>query len=68
VSLLGLALYVNTDLAYFELITPCGIRQRGVTSMQRELGSPLSMQAVKESFVRHFCEVFNLQVINGSIS
>ena len=68
VSMHGLALNVNTDLAYFELITPCGIRQRGVTSMQRQLGSPLSMQAVKESFVRHFCEVFNLQVINGSIS
>jgi lipoate-protein ligase B len=67
VTMHGLALNVNTDLAFFELITPCGIRQRGVTSMQRELGSPLSMQAVKESLVRHFCEVFNLQGINGSI-
>lgn len=67
VTMHGLALNVNTDLAYFNLITPCGIRERGVTSMQCQLGRPLPIPAVKESFIRHFCSVFNLQVINGSI-
>lgn len=67
VSMHGLALNVNTDLAYFELITPCGIRGRGVTSMQRQLGRSLPMAAVKAAFLGHFCEVFNLQVMDGSI-
>lgn len=67
VTMHGLALNVNIDLAFFDLITPCGIRERGVTSMQRQLGNPLPMRKVKRSFVQHFCEIFNLQVINGSI-
>jgi lipoate-protein ligase B len=68
VTMHGLALNINTDLAFFDLITPCGIREHGVTSMQRQLSSPPSMQAVKGSLVKHFSEVFKLQVINGSIS
>lgn len=68
VTMHGLALNVNTDLAFFDLITPCGIRERGVASMQRCLGRPLPLPAVKAALVRRFCEVFNLQVINGSIS
>lgn len=65
VTMHGLALNVHTDLAYFGLITPCGIRERGVTSMERRLGCPLPMQTVKDCFIRHFCSVFDLQVING---
>jgi lipoate-protein ligase B len=68
VTMHGLALNVNLDLGYFDLITPCGIRERGVTSMQRQLGRPLSMPAVKAAFVRRFSEVFELQVMDGSIS
>ncbi len=64
----GVALNVSTDLAFFDLITPCGIRGRGVTSMERRLGTPPPMAVVKEAFVRHFSAVFNLQVINGIIS
>ncbi len=68
VTMHGLALNVAPDLAFFDLITPCGIRGRGVTSMQRHLGSPPSMPAVKAAFIRHFCDVFNVQVICGSLS
>jgi len=68
VTMHGVALNVSTDLAFFGLITPCGIRSRGVTSMERRLGTPPPMALVKDAFVKHFSAVFNLQVINGSIS
>ena len=67
VTMHGLALNVNPNLSFFDLITPCGIRGRGVTSMQRQLGRRLPMQAVKRSFIQHFCAVFDMQVIHGSI-
>ena len=54
----GLALNVNTDLAGFDLITPCGLPDRGVTSMQAVLGRALPMAEVAEGFVRSFKAVF----------
>jgi lipoyl(octanoyl) transferase len=45
----GFALNVNTDLSYFNLIIPCGITAKPVTSMQQELGKPLDLNAVAES-------------------
>jgi lipoyl(octanoyl) transferase len=47
----GFALNVTTDLAYFDSIVPCGIRQFGVTSMQRLLGEAPSMDAVMDAMV-----------------
>jgi lipoyl(octanoyl) transferase len=54
----GFALNVNTDLDYFGLIVPCGIRDRGVTSLARLLGRPLSIEEVHDRIVRHFADVF----------
>jgi lipoyl(octanoyl) transferase len=54
----GFALNVNTHLPHFELIVPCGIREAGVTSMQRELGRVVSVPEVEEALARHFCAVF----------
>ena len=54
----GIALNVNTELDYFRLIVPCGITDRGVTSLARLAGgSPLASD-VEKSFVRHFMDVF----------
>jgi lipoyl(octanoyl) transferase len=59
----GFALNVNTDLSYFNLIIPCGIASKAVTSMQRELGRAISLQDVAHSVSRNFGTVFTSQVL-----
>lgn len=58
----GFALNVNTDLRYFEWIVPCGLHDKGVTSLAKLLGRPVSMETVTASVVRHFGTVFGLDV------
>jgi lipoyl(octanoyl) transferase len=59
----GFALNVNTDISYFNLIVPCGITTKPVTSMQQELGRPLDMNAVARSISRNFGTVFSSQML-----
>jgi len=59
----GFALNVNTDLSYFDLIIPCGIASKPVTSMQRELGRDLDLNAIAESISRNFGVVFQSQIL-----
>jgi lipoyl(octanoyl) transferase len=59
----GFALNVNTDLSYFNLIIPCGITSKPVTSMQQELGKPLDLNIVAESISRNFGVVFQSQIL-----
>jgi lipoyl(octanoyl) transferase len=54
----GVALNVRSDLTYFETIVPCGIRDRGVTSLERELGEAPADAHVGDTLVRHFVRVF----------
>lgn len=58
----GFALNVTTDLSYFDLIVPCGIADRGVTSLQQLTGRPLTMDEVSDVLVREFCGVFERQI------
>ena len=56
----GFALNVNTDLAFFDSIVPCGIRDHGVTSIARALGHEVAMADVCERVTAGFAEVFDL--------
>jgi lipoyl(octanoyl) transferase len=59
----GFALNVNSDLSYFNLIIPCGITAKPVTSMERELGKKISLQDVAHSISRNFGVVFASQML-----
>ncbi|NDC42887.1 MAG: lipoyl(octanoyl) transferase, partial [Chitinophagia bacterium] len=60
------ALNVNTDLNYFNYIVPCGITDKAVTSMERELGTTVDEQEVKTAVLRCFGEVFESEIISKS--
>ncbi|MGO9083815.1 MAG: lipoyl(octanoyl) transferase LipB [Candidatus Sulfotelmatobacter sp.] len=59
----GFALNVNLDLSYFNLIVPCGIAAKPVTSMEKELGRELDLDAVAQSVSRNFGSVFGSQML-----
>lgn len=63
VTMHGFALNVNSDLKYFEYIIPCGIKDKAVTSLERELNSTLDMNEVKEIVKSKFQEVFDVQLV-----
>lgn len=58
ITMHGFALNVQTDLSYFDHIVPCGIRDKQVASLDRELGYPVSLAEVRQRIGYHFGEVF----------
>ena len=54
----GFAFNVTTDVDFFNLIVPCGIADRGVTSLSKEIGRTPAMSEIEDSFVEHFAAVF----------
>ena len=65
VTMHGLALNANTELAYFDLFTPCGISDRGVTSMQSLLGHRIDMQILEADLVQAFSAVFGRRMLRA---
>ena len=63
ITMHGFAFNVNTDLQYFEGIIPCGIKNKQVTSLARELGRKTELKEVKEKIKTHFEEVFDAELL-----
>ncbi|WDF45719.1 lipoyl(octanoyl) transferase LipB [Chryseobacterium sp. KACC 21268] len=63
VTIHGFALNVNTDMKYFDYIIPCGISDKQVTSMQRELEKEVDYEEVKEKIKKHFVDVFGCELL-----
>jgi lipoyl(octanoyl) transferase len=63
ITMHGFAFNVNTDLSYFNHIIPCGISNKQVTSLDKELGYKPDMQEVKRKLKRNFEEVFNAELM-----
>ncbi len=64
VTMHGFALNVNTDLGYFDLMIPCGIKGKAVTSLNVELGKKeVDIEEVKQKLLRHFETLFKAELI-----
>lgn len=62
VTMHGFALNVNTDLRYFSHINPCGFVDRGVTSLEREVGHAVDIELVKAQVVKHLSEKLKIEI------
>ena len=66
ITMHGFAFNVNTDLSYFNHIIPCGIQNKQVTSLQKELGKEADFEEAKEKLKGNFEKVFDTELISGS--
>ncbi|MDP4587502.1 MAG: lipoyl(octanoyl) transferase LipB [Flavobacteriales bacterium] len=62
VTMHGFALNVNTDLSFFDLIVPCGIDDKAVTSIEKELGAPVDEAEVKAKLLLNLQNVFDFEI------
>ena len=65
ITMHGFAFNVNTDLSYFNNIIPCGIQNKQVTSLQKELEKEIDFMEAKERVKKNFEKVFEVELING---
>ncbi|HET9056800.1 MAG TPA: lipoyl(octanoyl) transferase LipB [Chitinophagaceae bacterium] len=65
ITMHGFAFNINTDLSYFDYIIPCGIKNKQVTSLQKELGRKISLKEVKEKVKQNFAKVFQVDFVDS---
>lgn len=63
VTMHGFAFNVNTDLGFFQNIVPCGITDKGVTSMAKELGGPVDIGEVKQRLKLELADLFDVELV-----
>lgn len=68
VTMHGFAFNVNSDLSYFNRIIPCGITDKGVTSLQQELGRTVELGEVKDKVLHHLSVVFPFNAEQGDLT
>ena len=64
VTMHGFAFNVNADLDYFNNIIPCGISDKQVTSLQKELNREIDVNEVKQKLKKHFAQLFKAEIIS----
>jgi lipoyl(octanoyl) transferase len=65
VTMHGFALNVNTDLSYFDKMIPCGIADKAVTSLDKEIGSTVDMNRVKDILKKKIADLFRMELMVG---
>ncbi len=68
VTMHGFAFNVNTDISYFDHIVPCGITDKGVTCMAKELGGLIDLQGVKDRLKLELADLFDVELLERSPS
>lgn len=68
VTMHGFAFNINNDLSYFNKIVPCGITDKGVTSLSKELGREININEVKSKVLFHLQSLFEFDVVKEEIS
>lgn len=69
VTMHGFALNINTDLGYFDLMIPCGIKDKAVTSLNAELGvTEVDLNEVKNKLIKHFSALFEADILKNKTS
>jgi len=63
VTMHGFAFNINTDLDYFKNIVPCGIDNKAVTSMQKELGKKADIEGIKKNLKHHISVLFDMEIV-----
>ncbi len=63
VTMHGFAFNVNTNLEHFNYIVPCGISDKGVTSMEKELGRTIQIEDIKAAFKKYYAELFGFDYV-----
>lgn len=66
VTMHGWGFNVNADLGYFGNIIPCGIQEKAVTSLNKELGQDVDMAEIKGKLKKHFSALFGCQLVSGA--
>jgi len=63
VTMHGFAFNINTDLQFFDYIVPCGISDKAVTSLHKELGRNIPLEEVQEKILKHFTHIFEAELL-----